>query len=255
MTPRVIAVDWSGRKSGAEKHIWLAEVVHGSLIRLKNGLSRDKLVDHLIDNAKSNTPLIVGLDFAFSFPAWFVTQHGCSSAREFWTVVEQKGEQWLSACPFPFWRRKGAERPDREKRFRRTEHELPNWAYPKSVFQIVGRGQVGPSSLRGIPVLRRLREAGFSIWPFDRPARPRVVEIYPRLFTREVNKSSLEQRAKFLAEHFSALSDSDREKAASNEDAFDAAVSALMMVRHVDELVSLTQTDDSQLRLEGKIWY
>ena len=42
---------------------------------------------------------------------------------------------------------------------------------PKSVFQIGGAGSVGTASLRGMPVLQRLREAGFAVWPFDRPER------------------------------------------------------------------------------------
>ncbi len=34
---RVLAVDWSGAKSGARKKIWLAEVVDGGMTRLESG--------------------------------------------------------------------------------------------------------------------------------------------------------------------------------------------------------------------------
>jgi len=34
---RIIAVDWSGRKQGAARHIWAAEVAAGELVSLSNG--------------------------------------------------------------------------------------------------------------------------------------------------------------------------------------------------------------------------
>jgi hypothetical protein len=42
-----------------------------------------------------------------------------------------------------------------------------------------------------------------------------------------------------------------------SEDAFDAAVSALVMVEHVAELIALScEVElDSELRLEGRIWH
>src|SRR6202012_1913196 len=36
----------------------------------------------------------------------------------------------------------------------------------KSPFQIGGSGSVGTGSLRAMPALLRLREAGFRVWPF-----------------------------------------------------------------------------------------
>ena len=44
------------------------------------------------------------------------------------------------------------------------------------------------------------------------------------------------------------------ERAAGSEDAFDAAVSALKMAEHGDELETLTATDDEPFDIEGKIW-
>jgi hypothetical protein len=46
-----------------------------------------------------------------------------------------------------------------------------------------------------------------------------------------------------------------RERAAGSEDAFDAAVSALVMARHREELSALPPVPPgSRLRLEGAIW-
>ena len=49
--------------------------------------------------------------------------------------------------------------------------------------------------------LLRLREAGFGIWPYDAPSvkKPLVVEIYTRLMTGAVKKSSEVARTAYLA--------------------------------------------------------
>jgi hypothetical protein len=105
-----------------------------------------------------------------------------------------------------------------------------------------------------MPQLLRLREAGFSIWPFDAVGRPLVVEIYPRLLTGSVVKSDAVARASYLAEKFPMLASELRERAASTEDAFDAAVSALVMARHSAELASLSNETGEVASLEGEIW-
>ena len=78
----------------------------------------------------------------------------------------------------------------------------PRWpaSGAKSTFQIGGAGSVGTGSLRGMPHLRRLRQAGFSIWPFHSASPWTVMEIYPRLLTGPVHKSSHEHRARYLGD-------------------------------------------------------
>ena len=134
---------------------------------------------------------------------------------------------------------------------------------PKSVFQIGGAGAVGTASLRGMPGLLRLREAGFRIWPFDAPELrrvPMVVEIYTRLMTGAVNKSSEAARTAYLANKrkgrdlFAGLSRSVLAKARGSEDAFDALVSAMVMVEHRSEFVGLKRTRDEVIRMEGHTW-
>jgi hypothetical protein len=140
--------------------------------------------------------------------------------------------------------------------FRRTEQSATSVGgiRPKSVFQIYGRGHVGTGSLRGMPALLKLREAGFAIWPFDPPGSHTVVEIYPRLLTKEVHKGNQGSREKYLgAEQFGAFDASWHTKASSCEDAFDAAISAVCMQKHLDELQSLP-APTIQEQIEGKIW-
>lgn len=251
-----IAVDWSGAAFGAQKKIWLARCVGNTLVELENGLSRESVLDRLVDKAQRNPDIVVGLDFAFSMPIWFVREHGISQVDELWELVATKGEQWLSTCQPPFWGRPGRRRPEQEH-YRWTEEEIGsvNGIRAKSVFQIGGAGAVGTGSLRGMPFLSKLRSEGFSIWPFESSRLPCVVEIYPRILTGPVGKKVQSKREKYLRENFPGLSLADREKVSGSEDAFDAAVSALVMSRHlVSPLSQLRDSTDERVLLEGRIW-
>ena len=254
---RFIAVDWSGAKAGARSAIWLAEARDGRLARLERGRDRCEVVEHLIAAAASDPDLVVGLDFAFSFPLWFTEKVGARSVQELWSVVAEEGEQWLGRCEDPFWGRPGRRRPKLLEQLRRTEREAsgPVGANPKSVFQIGGAGAVGTGSIRGMPYLLALRRAGFSIWPFHDPARPLVIEIYPRLLTGPVVKSREAERSTYLARHLPRIGGALAGAAASSEDAFDAAVSAVVMSRHPDEIAALGRSRDPTERIEGRIWW
>jgi hypothetical protein len=140
---------------------------------------------------------------------------------------------------------------------RLTERRVPRIGGigPKSVFQIGGPGAVGTGSIRGMPLLAALRAAGACIWPFDLPGWPRVVEIYPRLLSGPVHKSSPSARRELLERRFPSLDAAHRQAAVDSEDAFDAAVSALVMLEHAADLAALPPESDPRLRLEGRIWY
>jgi hypothetical protein len=118
------------------------------------------------------------------------------------------------------------------------------------VFQLVGAGQVGRGSLYGMAALHRLADAGFRIWPFDLPGLPLVVEIFPRVLTGPVRKNSPSERERYLGT-VPMRPDLGR-LAAASEDAFDAAISALVMAARVDELRTLHEPPGYVL--EGKIW-
>jgi hypothetical protein len=105
-----------------------------------------------------------------------------------------------------------------------------------------------------MPFLKRLRDSGFSIWPFDSSDFPMVVEIYPRGLTGPVNKGSAIDRAAYLDLYHPDIDSNFRQLGASSEDAFDALVSALVMADHVSELIALLPARDDVDRLEGRIW-
>ena len=141
---------------------------------------------------------------------------------------------------------------------------------PKSPFQIGGSGSVGTGSLRAMPFLLHLREAGFRVWPFEsasfdpksKAARPRplLLEMYTRLMTGPVAKSNPAARKAYLTTRRKSdpnaahLPRAVLQRALASEDAFDALISTLEMVAHRDEIATLHATRDSVLKLEGITW-
>lgn len=257
MTVRSIAIDWSGARTGARRKIRLAETVDRTLVRVEGGRDRDAIAEHLIAEAQRAPNLVVGLDFAFSVPDWFFTRLGLASAVELWARADRDAETWLAECRSPFWGRPGVARPELPTHFRRTESEAPSTGgiRPKSVFQVGGAGTAGTGSLRGMRLLLQLHATGYSVWPFDPPSLPMIVEIYPRLLTGAVNKSNSAGRAAYLASRYPELTLDQRATAAQGEDAFDAAVSALVMAEHIADLTTLPALTDPLRRREGQIWY
>jgi hypothetical protein len=244
---RVLAVDWSGSDSAASERIWVAEARAGQLVRLESGVGRDVL--HAL--AAPGERAVVGVDFAFGFPAWFARLRGCATIGEVWALAASEGEAWLAGCEPPFWGRPGRPRPaavDGRPPLRACD------APPaKSIFQVGGAGAVGTGSIRGMRELDALWRAGAGVWPF-RAGWPLLVEIYPRLLTGRVYKGRWRERLDHLRRSYPGLATTMRERAAGSEDAFDAAVSALVMDAHRAELAVLRPATDPETLLEGAIW-
>jgi len=293
---RVIAVDWSGRidQAGQRRHIWAgvwSGGTAGSRVTLEAGRTREEWIEWLIKLARETPRMVVGLDCCFSFPAWFVREHGCATVFDLWRYVAAgNGERWLSrngdSRDARFW---GAphkrpaefcgEQLPRSMRLTDMDNKItpkmlqgdPERAAkvrgitPKSPFQIGGSGSVGTGSLRAMPGLLRLHEAGFRIWPFDSAAidtakpQPLLIEMYTRLLTGAVSKSNEQARKNYLAARkndplYEGLSRSVLSQAKTSEDAFDALVSVIEMVRWQEEFPALKATRDKTLRLEGITW-
>jgi hypothetical protein len=275
----LIAIDWSGRKGpDQKKHIW-AGVWRRGRVELHSGRTRDQLRDWLIEFSMRQKKLVVGVDFCFSYPAWFLRELGAGSAIEFWDAVRaHHGDHWLSdACEdMRFWGRPRKKPPEfcgpfgADRMLRLADRECKLACYiadaveaakvkgiaPKSPFQIGGAGAVGTGTLRGIPYLPELRDAGFSIWPFDKPRLPMLLEIYPRLLTGPVRKSVREERVRYLKERMppGVLTNEALAQAENSEDAFDAAVSAIKMGERRAEFATLKRLTDGDRQLEGKVW-
>ncbi|MBI5154679.1 hypothetical protein HZA57_05525 [Candidatus Poribacteria bacterium] len=257
---QVIAVDWSGAAKRCEKHIWAAVWRDGSVRALECGRNREAVIRWIIEQAREHPATVVGLDFAFSFPKPFVEANQCRNGPALWRLVREKGETWLGTCEPPFWGRTGKKKPVAHERdgFRQTDREAVTSGHtPKSVFQIGGAGAVGTGSIRGMPHLLTLQNAGFHVWPFDNPGWPLCVEIYPRALTGEVVKSSKRAREDYLQRRvppsprkWIEIVQSQGEK---ESDAFDALVSAMVMSAHAGEFQTLQEQQDPY-RVEGRIW-
>jgi hypothetical protein len=293
---RVVGVDWSGDKGPGQRRkiwagVWTAPVRKASApqVQLETGKTRAELIAWLIELAQETPHMVVGFDFSFSYPAWFLAEHNIASAPDFWRhVANGQGELWLHEdCEDArFWGKAGKLRNGKKpaefsgehahRMLRRAETALkvkavmtdPVYAVriagiaPKSVFQIGGAGAVGTASLRGMPHLLHLQQAGFRIWPYNKPdpKHPLVVEIYTRLMTGPVIKSSEQARTKYLITKrkenpfFSALPRTILTKARGSEDAFDALVTTLVMAEYRHEFAHLKQTTDETFMMEGQTW-
>lgn len=247
--PRAIAVDWSGATTGERAKIWIAEAVDGELQTLESGRTRAEAIAWVSERRTQVPSCVAGFDFSFSLPAWFLDEHDCSSVDDAWALVAAQGEAWLAECPAPFWGRPGRKR-GAEPQLRACEQgRNVRGIVPKSVFQIGGAGAVGTGTLRGIPFLPALREAGWSIWPYDAPTDHVVAEIWTRLLTGPVAKSSADGRRGWLRAHASLRGHLLR-TAADSEDAFDAAACALVLSR-CDDLAETLSAPLAGDRREG----
>ena len=117
---RIVAIDWSGDASaaGQRRKIWAgvwtmggSNEIGGS-VALESCRTRAELVDALIAMARETPRMVAGVDFCFSYPAWFVAEHGARSAIDFWEIVAAHGERWLAReCDEArFWGRAGPRR-------------------------------------------------------------------------------------------------------------------------------------------------
>jgi hypothetical protein len=248
MRARTIAVDWSGALRNEQRALALAETVEGRVVDVAP-CSRLEVASRLL--ALSDDDVIVGLDFAFSFPSWFLDASGVDDPLPLWRDTARL-EGWLAACEPPFWGRPGCRRPVvAGDEFRRAERALAELGRrPSSVFQVGGAGSVGTGSLRGMPLLARLVDAGWNVWPFtaDGGSAPTAVECWPRLAAPHVVKSRSDARAAHVATiDPSVLPEPWRTLAINNEHAFDAVVAALGLI-HEQTTPFVT---DPEIRREG----
>jgi hypothetical protein len=297
---RVVAVDWSGDRSaaGQRRKIWAGvwtDGPDGGTVRLESGRTRAELCEWLVELALETPRMVVGIDCCFSYPAWFLVEHGCATVFDFWRAVAAgKGEAWLhrECGDARFWGVTGTARTGKRpaefggeglrRMMRATDWEnkiavrmeggdseraaTMKGITAKSPFQIGGSGSVGTGSLRAMPVLERLREARFRVWPYEAAAlgvknpKPLLVEMYTRLLTGPVAKSNELARRAYLREKkttdsaYAGLVRGVLAKAYASEDAFDALVCCVEMAKWRAEFAGLKATRDAVSRVEGITW-
>jgi hypothetical protein len=262
---QVVAVDWSGRAdaAGQRRAIWTAVARGGGLAELRDGRDRREAVDHLIRLARATPATVAGLDFAFSWPAWYLDARGLRDPAATWSHAGELALLRGRDLPRPFWganvRPKAEAGLGRRPVYRATERAaIAAGAGVRSTFQAGGNGTVGLQSIRGMAHLGELRAAGVRVWPFDDapPGRPLALEIFPRMLARSLVQGARSTGAAFRAEVLEAVADDlgdHRATMLGNQDAFDAGISAIVMWRRRRELAGLRAGTGAHAR-EGRIW-
>lgn len=272
---QAIGVDWSGAQSQATQRdsIWVAVIRGGELVELSSGRTRDETVAYALALAQEHPRTVIGLDFAFSLPRWYLEEREITNTKALWAWAREQedaadasaaGWGWPADLPPPFWGPHVRPLPDvlRERhRFRRTEMAAKRpGASPQSPFQLTGAGSVGSQSLRGMAQLARLENA--AVWPFDRPGWPLVVEVFPRLFLRELRPDLIALSGGELVEQMVETSPEKmwggraewRDALLESQDAIDATAAAWGLWATRSILAALPEESEHTYLLEGRIF-
>lgn len=211
---RFVGVDWSGARGPGLPGLQVAMATDGRsspyLVPPPGGgklWTRRMFVDWLVKTLSGNDRVLVGLDFAFSFPyhekgeffpgapdilsstfnLWRRVDETCWDAESFYAGTFVEDGQY---APYFLLPKKRGERYEHRLRLTDNRCRCKGLGRPETVFKLVGATQVGKGSLAGMRVLHylRCRMPHLCIWPFDRlpESRPAAiaVEVYPGAFVR-----------------------------------------------------------------------
>ena len=262
-------MNWSGQAdiAGQRRAIWTATARDGALTSLATGRDRREAVGAVLDALAAEPATIVGLDFAFSWPRWYLDARGLGEAEGAWEQAATLAPLASRDLPRPFW---GAGiRPLREagldarEAYRVTE-QAADAASAGARVEPSTRAATGPSASSRSAGCRSCAicwRAGAAVWPFDAPAgtAPVVAEIFPRMIARGLAPPSAGRGAAFRARVVGALPEAAlgrvagaRDRTLASQDAFDAAVSAIALSR--DPAAGLTAPAGEPVCREGWIW-
>jgi hypothetical protein len=213
-----IAVDWSGAVRGYDG-IAVAICRNGRTApRLISppGVhwTREEIAQWLTRLLAGGQRLLIGFDFAFSFPyeecGYLGGQaRGIDNTFALWEMIEATSSgdsdfgcsQFLGHPNFAplFW--KAGPKPERWiARKRRTEHACAEstQTHPDTLYKLLHSKQVGKASITGMRVLHHLRSSKGDcvvVWPFEIPTSSAMVEIYPTMFRKLATRSIAKLRS------------------------------------------------------------
>ena len=219
---RVVVVDWSaaGQPVTGRDSIWIAQArgdAAESWTPPTRAVAEARLHALILQALDAGERLLVGVDFAFGYPAGFARAlTGRDAALAVWAWLaarlqddaKNRNNRFALAAEMnralpglgPFWfHPPGQGGPDLPlKGAARSGHgmaeaRVTDAAAPgaQSVWKLGGAGSVGSQGLTGLPVLWRLRE-GFAgqaaVWPFESVEGAQVVlaEVFPSLLRAEI---------------------------------------------------------------------
>lgn len=214
-------IDWSGQNIARPKGLALA-IASGDnapqLIRPDHHSywSRVDLRDWLLQQAKNNADMLIGLDLSFGFPfadqgAYFPEWNDSpANPKSLWAMVDDMcaDDDHLSVVSFLAHAQasrhfrhskehvgdlfgnfhstnRGLGRLRAVEAYQRITDHAPSRGQSASCSNLVGAAQVGKSSLTGMRVLHQLGGA-IPIWPFDPipDSGPMLAEIYTSIAAR-----------------------------------------------------------------------
>jgi hypothetical protein len=213
-----IAIDWSGA----------ARLYDGIAVAMcRAGRSAPKLIppprtcwtrleiaEWLKQRLDGTQRLLIGFDFAFSFPyencGYLGGQaNGIDNTFALWKLIEAKssGDSDFGCAHFIgdpdfarlFWSA-GPRPKDWVERKRRTEHACAESTKtrPDTLYKLLHSKQVGKASMTGMRVLHHVRSCkrdAVAIWPFEAPRASVIVEIYPTMFRKRATGSIAKVRS------------------------------------------------------------
>jgi hypothetical protein len=182
--------------------------------------TRRGLAEWLCEELSGQTPTIVGIDHAFSFPVAYFQKHGFPS--DWQNFLEDFREHWPTDSQntyVSFVRHgnvgHGSMRTGDPSWLRIAEQRTPS---AKSVFRFGVHGEVASSTHAGLPWLLYLRKnckRPLHFWPFDGWDIPEgssvVAEVYPSLWMRRfpADGRNGDEQAAYAVAAWLQLSDRD----------------------------------------------
>ncbi|MEL6687141.1 MAG: hypothetical protein AAFP97_05940 [Pseudomonadota bacterium] len=201
---RILIVDWSAAnkpKTGADS-IWISDSHAPSSNPATRAQAMQSIETIIAETLSKQQHLLIGWDFAFSYPQGFAKALGYQNRAALWSAlyeqitdtnrnqsnrfdVAAKLNQRLGSDLGPFWGYVGKACPDGLSPKRYDPDTPAEWPYPafdylrqverwlpsaSPVFKLAYTGSVGSQALLGIARLEGLRrqfEGQIALWPFD----------------------------------------------------------------------------------------
>jgi len=214
-----IAIDWSGA-ARAYDGIAVAICRPGRsspqlVAPARRRWTREEIAEWVKSRVDGRQRLLIGFDFAFSFPyencGYLGGQaEGVEDTFALWEMIEAKstGDSDFGCSRFLgdpnyaplFWT--AGPKPKRWiERKRRTEHACAESTKtrPDTLYKLIHSKQVGKASITGMRVLHHVRSRKgdcVAIWPFESLRTSAIVEIYPTMFRKLATGSIAKLRSR-----------------------------------------------------------
>ena len=219
-----VGIDWSGAKGSSHKGIAIALSSNNTntieIVRPRTKYwSRQGVLDYIINLASENV-ILVGIDFAFSYPftdkeTFFsnLIVNSPKSSEELWKFIDFKNQDqddlyggaiWKDKILGEFYNSPIKRGKFFESRRRLTEIFAKKIRSPSPTFNCVGPAGVGTGSLAGMRLLHKIKtkfKKKSHIWPFDpyknlESSQIVLAEIFPSYYFHFAGESSINKKGR-----------------------------------------------------------